>query len=383
MHLSRRGYLRLSGGPPLGLALGCALLPRAALATSSDIPSLREVAASRGLVYGSDSDAAFPGTPQIYRDLFLQQCALYAPDLGWRHISRGLGSYNFSTEQPSIDFAISHGIKITGAHLLWHEQIPDWFGFLHGSARAQAVKDHAVAMCTRFAGRVFAWNVVNEAINPREGRSDGLRRSPISPDYFVIAFEAARAADPRALLVYNDFGMELDTANEENRRVTLLKLLDWLQNRGSPIDAVGLQSHLRIENFTFDAEKYRSFLHQIASRGLRIVITELDVLDKGAVSDFSERDRLVADVYSRFLNAALAEPAVCALVTWGLSDRYTWLTPAFSSNFARVDGLPTRPLPFDVDFRPKPAFFAILNALKNAPERQLPPLPAAGKSPPG
>jgi len=126
-----------------------------------------------------------------------------------------------------------------------------------------------------------------------------------------------------------------------------------------------------------------TFLPTPNSEEPRIVITELDVLDKGAVSDFSERDRLVADVYSRFLNAALAEPAVCALVTWGLSDRYTWLTPAFSSNFARADGLPTRPLPFDVDFRPKPAFFAILNALKNAPERQLPPVPAAGKSPPG
>jgi endo-1,4-beta-xylanase len=103
---------------------------------------------------------------------------------------------------------------------------------------------------------------------------------------------------------------------------------------------------------------------------LKIVITELDVDDRGAPPAPDERDRAVADIYARFLAVALDEPSVAALVTWGLCDPYSWLNhTAYFPQFVRPDGLPQRPLLFDAQFRPKPAYDAVLRALQQAPKR--------------
>jgi endo-1,4-beta-xylanase len=148
----------------------------------------------------------------------------------------------------------------------------------------------------------------------------------------------------------------------------MLSLLDALQRRGAPIGAVGLQSHLRLDDMArFDERLYRRFLAELAGRGLPILITELDVLDIGAPADVARRDGMVAAAYARFLDVALDERAVTSVVTWGLSDRYTWLTPESGEQFARADRLPARPLPFDADFAPKPAFTALLGAFGRAP----------------
>jgi endo-1,4-beta-xylanase len=166
----------------------------------------------------------------------------------------------------------------------------------------------------------------------------------------------------------------MDSPEQTARRRALLDLLDRLRRQSAPIDGVGLQSHLGKNGGRFDARLYRDFLKQIADRGLRIVLTELDVLehpsDQGADDDGIEaQDASVAATYAAFLAAALDERAVKAVVTWGLSDRYTWLTSRYDPRFARADGRPNRPLPFDAAFQPKPAFHAIAAALRAAPRR--------------
>ena len=89
--------------------------------------------------------------------------------------------------------------------------------------------------------------------------------------------------------------------------------------------------------------------------GLTIQITELDVTDENAPAEEGERDRLIADAYRRFLDAALDEPAVKLVLTWGLSDRYSWIVRHETNETSwRKDGLPSRPLPFDADLAPKP-----------------------------
>jgi endo-1,4-beta-xylanase len=106
-------------------------------------------------------------------------------------------------------------------------------------------------------------------------------------------------------------------------------------------------------------------LSEIASRGLKILITELDVLDDGLPADRRIRDRVVADVYRRYLEATLEESAVDAVITFGLSDRYTWL----QEDYPRKDGAPRRPLPFSEGLRAKPAYHALEHALETAPPR--------------
>ncbi len=106
-------------------------------------------------------------------------------------------------------------------------------------------------------------------------------------------------------------------------------------------------------------------MSEIADRGLKILITEMDVLDDGLPADRRIRDRSVADAYRRYLDATLQEPAVAAVITFGLSDRYTWL----QEDYPREDGAPRRPLPFDEGLRPKPAYRALNESLEGAPPR--------------
>jgi endo-1,4-beta-xylanase len=345
--------------------------------TGRELPvlSLGDTARKRGLQYGATPEADMANVPSAYSELFAEHCRLLAPNLSWAHVSKSPGQYDFSSEQGTLDFAQSYSMLLTGAHLLWHEQTPAWFGQAGDRAAAERmVADHIQAMSARFAGRMYSWNVVNEAINPRDGRPDGLRNSPLlarlGEDYIESAFRTAREFDQRSVLVYNDYDLELDNAEQESRRRALLGLLDKLVAARAPIGAVGLQTHLKLKNCCFRAEVYRRFLGDIEARGLKIMITELDVLDIGAPSNIAERDRAVADAYKRVLEVALDSRALISVVTWGLSDRYTWLTPRYSPSFARPDGLPGRPLPFDADYTPKAAYWTLIRGLQDAPKRR-------------
>jgi len=121
----------------------------------------------------------------------------------------------------------------------------------------------------------------------------------------------------------------------------------------------------------FSAPRLRQFLADVASLGLTIQITELDVTGENAPADITVRDRLVADTYSRFLDAALDEPAVKMVVTWGLSDRHSWIVrrETYKAKW-RKDDAASRPLPFDADLKPKPACEAVARAFAQAPQRK-------------
>lgn len=358
-------------------ALASTMPPWAACLASAAAqqPTLRQAAAAAGLVYGSCSDNQFTREPPAYQKLFLSQCALYAGILSWQGIAPD-PSHEDDQRDPNVAIALDAGLKLTGAHLLWHEHTPAWLESLPRAQAQQAAAAHIQRIAGFYRGKCFSWNVVNEAINPRDHAADGLRVDDpllraLGPDFFESAFHEARAADPTALLLYNDYDLELDTPDQQARRTALFHLLDRLQKAQVPIDGVGLQSHLKLSHFAdFHQKTYRSFLHDLSQRGLKIVITELDVDDRTAPPAQGERDQAVADIYARFLAAALDEPFVVALVTWGLCDPYSWLNHTkYFPQFARPDGLPQRPLLFDAQFSPKPAFDAVLHALRQAPKR--------------
>lgn len=204
---------------------------------------------------------------------------------------------------------------------------------------------------------------------------DGLRTDypwlqTIGPSVVADAFVAANEIDPDATLILNEFGFETDSEWDlaADRRRNALLVLDSLLDAGAPVHAFGVQAHLDAANFSerFDADAYREFLGEIASRGLGIVISEMDVLDDDVPADPVERDEVIADAYAQYLEVALDEPAVFSVVTFGLTDRYTWL----QEDYPRDDGADRRPLPFDMDLRPKPAYDAIREALAQAPERE-------------
>ena len=157
-----------------------------------------------------------------------------------------------------------------GHALVWGEAAPAWFAELPDRAAAIcAVEAHVTDTCRHFAGRFHSWDVVNEPLKPGDGRPDNLRRSvfaeKIGPEYLDIAFRAARAADPKTRLVLNEFGIELDTEANRDKRRALLALLDGFKARGVPIDAIGLQSHLATATIgSLDPKVFGAFLGELA-----------------------------------------------------------------------------------------------------------------------
>jgi endo-1,4-beta-xylanase len=232
--------------------------------------------------------------------------------------------------------------------------------------------DTVEQVVSRYRGRVAGWIVVNEAIDAHE--ADGLRTDvpwyeTIGPSYVAEAFETAAAADPDALLILNEFGFETDDEFDAaaDKREKALLVIDNLLDAGVPVHAFGVQAHLQADDFAnrFDVDAYQAFLAEVASRDLKILVTELDVIDDGLPADVAERDRAIADIYQRYVDAVLAEPAVGTLITFGLTDRYTWL----QEDYPREDGEARRPLPFDDALQPKPAYSALHGALGQADSR--------------
>ena len=348
-------------------------LARGAVGDAGALPRLRDVAAARGITYGAHPFAFPPDITPEMTDLTGAHCAVIAPVLNWRLLSPRPGALNLAADRGVSALARRLCCPLTGGHLLWHEEMPAWFAGLPGKREKEA----AALGFIRDAGRAYGpstWsvNVLNEALAPEDGLAGGIRRSVLSEAFgsscWEWAFHAAREAFPDSLLVYNDYGLEQEHRHMTAKRRALLARLDAMRASGTPLDAVGLQSHLELRQ-RFDDAGFTRFLGQVAERGVLIILSELDVLDVGAPTDIAERDRQVAELYGRYLQAALAEPAVVGVVTWGLSDRTTWLNARRSPRFARRDGLPSRPLPFDDALRPTPAFWAIEAAFRQAGRR--------------
>ncbi|HZK90100.1 MAG TPA: endo-1,4-beta-xylanase [Stellaceae bacterium] len=360
------------------LAPAAGAVCRPAFAASGAL-GLRTIAASRGLLYGSYLDMWEMRALADYAALAARECGvMVSARMDWDHLQPSAESHDFAAVDTDYDWARAHDMKFRGHALVWGERAPKWFAGLPNRAAAiAALEAHIGATCRHFAGRMQSWDVVNEAILVGSGRADKLRPhvflDKIGPDYLDIAFRAARAADPVARLVYNDFGVEFGAPDQLEKRRVLLGLIDGFKERGTPIDAIGLQSHLSIaEMAQFDDKDFGYFLDELAARGLEVMLTELDCIDKGAPSDIAARDAAVAAAYRRYLDVALANRAVTTVINWGLSDRQSWIVSGDDLLARRADGLRPRPLPFDTDLHPKPAYRAIAEALRAAPPRAAP-----------
>jgi endo-1,4-beta-xylanase len=350
-------------------------------AQAAQIEELRRLAAAKGLFYGTTISAKQITLDPAFIKLVLAQTSIIVPenDMKWRDMNLGApGDDNYGPADTVVGFAVEGGLALRGHNLLWYFRTPSWFGRLPGrEAQRRAMIARIRTMVGRYRGIVNSWDVVNEPIEPKDGRPDGLRKAvflkALGPGYLDLAYRTARETDPNALLVVNEYDVELDAPEQEVRRKVLLHLLERMRRDGTPVDAVGIEAHLTAAGGPpFSPQVLRRFFAEIAGLGLAIQITELDVTDQYAPADIAIRDRLVADTYRRFLDAALDEPAVKMVVTWGLSDRYSWIVRREDNQAKwRKDGLPSRPLPFDAELRPTPAFTALADAFAHAPSRTL------------
>jgi endo-1,4-beta-xylanase len=341
------------------------------ITAAETVISLAEVAIKNGVIFGSAINERAMANPQ-YLALLKSHCSTIVPEtsLKWRALERTPGVFDFSTADQVAAVASRNNFALRGHTLLWHESVPDWV--MLADDFKTAVQNQMSTVVSRFRGQVSSWDVVNEALEPQAGRSDQLRNSiylqRLGERYVEWAFQVARQLDGTAQLVYNDYGCEGNATWHLAKRSAYLGLVRTLVDRSVPIDAVGFQAHLAT-HMPFDPIGWSQYLAEFGKLGLKIIITELDVNDRASSSDIATRDQEVSDLYERFLDATLSEPAVTAVLTWGLTDASTWMRDTQSVDFTRSDGLPQRPLLYDDIYRPKKAAEAVQRALASAPHR--------------
>jgi endo-1,4-beta-xylanase len=380
---TRRQLLeRAAAGVAAGSVLAGAAPTLAEAASSHFRVPLWEVAQRRGIVYGgSISTWMYQGDP-AYAHLFRREVGMLWPedDFLWYHLRPSPTSgLDFTYPDMIVEFAERNGQLVIGAPgLVWDEGFGDgWtdddlWGMDHKTA-SHVLFSTVRAMVRRYRGRVVTWIVCNEVTDPqgKHGlRTDVPWYNTIGPGYVAEAFHQAHEQDPHAMLLLNEFGF--DTVNQYGdqpvpRQKATLEVLDNLLKNDVPVHGLGIQAHLIATDYAhrFHAKEFRQFLREVADRGLKILITEMDVLDDGLPPNIKIRDRGVADVYRRFLDTALDEPAVISVIQYGLSDRWT----EENDDNPRSDGVSRRPCPFDTNLKPKPAFYAIDEALERAPKR--------------
>jgi endo-1,4-beta-xylanase len=346
------------------------------LGTQVQGEGLRVRAARKGLSYGAATRHSVLSSDAAFAARFGQECGMLVPEweLKWDMLRPSATQFDFAPADWLANFAQTHSQLFRGHTLVWHEALPEWFKPTVTAQNAeQFMLTHIQTVTQHFAGKVHSWDVVNEAVHEQGllgGRPDGLRDTPwlkfLGPRYIDLAFHAAAKADPKALLVYNDYGLEQDTRQADAKRAAVLKLLTGMRDRQVPIHALGIQAHLQGSAARLNPGKLRQFLDDVARLGLKILITEMDVNDQGLAADCNQRDRQVAERYREYLSVALAQPAVMAVLTWGLSDSHTWL----SEYFARADGLPVRALPLDRQGHRKLAWNVLAQCFDQCPPRR-------------
>jgi endo-1,4-beta-xylanase len=372
---SRRGWMAMAGAAALapGFAHAADALPK---------PGLDALARAKGLRFGTAIGGRTFADPR-YRALVLAECGVIVPEneLKWYVIrARGPQAFDFGPADRLADFARKNRLEMRGHTLLWHHPkwFPAWvatydFGARPAVEAERMLTEHVQALVGRYGGLIHSWDVVNETVDaatgkPRETAFTKAMGDPLAP--VDLAFRAARAADPKAQLVYNDY-MSWE-AGHEAHRAGVLRLLEGFRKRGVPVDALGVQSHIGTDNNqptagfdTRHVRDWRRFLDEVVGMGYGLVITEFDVHDNGLPADVAIRDSGVASFAKDYLDVMLSYRQMQQVLAWGLVDKYSWL----QQRWARPDGLPKRPTLYDDDYRPKLLREAVAAALRAAPAR--------------
>jgi endo-1,4-beta-xylanase len=238
-------------------------------------------------------------------------------------------------------------MRVKGHTLIWHGAVPSWLGALPAAELRAAFERHIHDVAAHYRGRVHAWDVVNEAVaDSGTSLRDTLFRQKLGDDYIADAFRLARAADPEALLFYNDYGGEGLNAKANY----IYALVQDLLAKGVPIDGVGLQMHISATSRP-PAASIAENMRRLAALGLVVHISEMDVRINNATGTDQARLDAQRAAYREVVGVCMMEPRCEAVTFWGFTDAHTWLTG-------------DRPLLFDAQYQPKPAFFGVLDALR-------------------
>ncbi|MFJ8335632.1 endo-1,4-beta-xylanase [Streptomyces sp. NPDC094437] len=331
-----------------GITAVAALLIAGTTAAHAAGTPLRDLAAAHGMVMGTAvTGSKLTGT---YGDLAGAQFSALTPGnaMKWGSVEPTQGSFNWAEADQIVAFAQAHDQQVRGHTLVWHSQNPSWLtnGTWTSAQLSTLLQNHIGTEVGRYQGKIAAWDVVNEPFN-----EDGTYRSTLwydglGADYIANALTWARAADPAAKLYINDYNVEGVNA----KSTALYDLVRSLKARGVPIDGVGLQAHLILGQVPATLQQN---IQRFADLGVDVAITELDVR-MALPADSAKLAQQAADY--RAVTAACVAVARCVnLTVWGFTDSDSWVDSTFPGYGAAT--------PYDADYAPKPAYYAISEGL--------------------
>lgn len=344
----------------------------AAQAAAADGQRLRDLAAAKGLLFGASFAVHELDRPHgaRYADIYERDAHILTSELEFKlsALRPTPDKLDFSHADRLVAFALQRQMLVRGHTLIWNDDLPEWIKRLGNSQIEHLLESHILSVLERFRDKVSTWDVVNEPIAPWDQKPGNLRDGPfyaaLGEGYIAKSFRLAREFAPKAKLVLNEASTETNDEPGETFRNSLYDLAVSLKDQGVPVDAIGLQSHLKVAA-AYDYPKIIAFLHKLAALGYEIHITELDVNDTGVSGPISARDAAVAGMYKNYLDAVLSVPAVKVVQLWQLADATSWMRDPAISQRMGVRYKP-RPLLYDEAFRRKPAWDAVARALSGA-----------------
>jgi endo-1,4-beta-xylanase len=367
-------------GMLMTIALGAALICNSCKKTE---PALKDAFKDHFLIGTAMNIPQIMGKEPGVKELVLKHFnSLTAENcMKWEKIHPMPSVYDFTPSDSTVAFAHGNGMVMIGHTLIWHQQTPGWvFTDSQGKPLTRdsllaRMKDHILTVVGRYKGQVKGWDVLNEAL-----ADDGsLRKTKwmeiIGEDYIQKAFEFAKEADPDAELYYNDYNIETPA-----KRDSAVKLLRTLQSKGVKIDGVGIQGHYHMDFPKLDDIDIA--IQQFSELGLKVMFTELDINvlprpENISGADISKNFELqkkmnpypeslpdsvqqklavrYADMFRIFVKHS---DKVSRVTFWGVYDGQSWL------NNWPVMGRTNYPLLFDRNLKPKPAFYSVIETVK-------------------
>lgn len=321
--------------------------------------SLRQKAETDGVLVGTAVRPSQLSEPAYASTLAREFSMVEAEDaMKWWVLRPDAAIYDFRQGDEVVRFAQAHQMKIRGHCLVWGRYNPDWLTQGHFTARqlSRLLHEHITRVMKHYAGQVFAWDVVNEALDENGDVRDslwynqpGIGWSQKGTAYIEQVFRWAHNADAHAMLFYN----EAEGEGLNRKSDAIYAMVKDFKLRGVPIDGVGLQMHL--PSLDVDIPAIAANIARLTALGVQVHITELDVSLPVSANGLPRPGDLArqADVYRGIVRACLNSAGCTAIQTWGFTDKYSWIG-------SHSHGARGQALPFDRAYQPKPAYRAVL-----------------------
>jgi endo-1,4-beta-xylanase len=312
---------------------------------------LRQLARPAGIRIGTAVDMNALASDQTYRETIEREFSSVTAEnvMKWETLEPQPGEFNYQPADELVSFAEANRMVVRGHVLVWHNQNPAWVNeqdFTPAELR-EILRDHIIETARHFRGKVYQWDVLNEAFNEDGTLRDTIWLRALGPDYIADVFRWARIGDPRAVLFYNDFNLEFFGPKSD----AVFALVQDLRRRHVPIDGVGFQGHLGAQ-FGFDT-RVQENMQRFANLGLEIAVTEADVRMPLPTDVFKLQSQ--SQGYHSLLQPCLLTRGCNSFTVWGYTDKYSWVPGFFDGEGAACL--------LDENFRPKPAYAAVQHDL--------------------